>query len=160
MASGGVPVDADRKEAYYIRLHLLIVKEGTAILKARFDSLVPPNNLHMKLQERKVLNTMNYGKNNNLISRSQYNLLYPPGRPPSSGNFDVSLLVYLLRYICGLKSKSNWWSITDNSKIADTVHDEEADIVRIRNLRNQIEHKQVPSLEQEEFDTMWDLAEQ
>ncbi|XP_053374804.1 uncharacterized protein LOC128547103 [Mercenaria mercenaria] len=155
--AGGSPVDPDKKEAYYLRLHLLIVKEGTAILKARFDHSVPPQQLYAKLQQ--CMKTFNHAKKNNLLSKTQISNLFPQYRPPSSDTFDVSLLVYLLRNICGLQSKSKWWSVNDNSKIPDKVLDEEADIVRLRNLRLQIQHKQGASLEQEEFETMWDLAE-
>ncbi|XP_053389219.1 uncharacterized protein LOC128545970 [Mercenaria mercenaria] len=105
------------------------------------------------------MKTFNYAKKNNLLSKTQLNNLFPPYNPPSSDTFDVSLLVYLLRNICGLKSKSNWWSENDNSKIPDKMVDEEADIARLKNLRNEMQHKQVASLEQVEFETMWDLAE-
>lgn len=138
MASGGATTDPDRKEAYFLRFDLLIVKEGTAILRARFDHSVPPQTLHQKLNDPDVLKTIKHGLINNFISKSQYNLLYPQGGPPSSEEFDVSLLVYLLRNICGMKTKSKWWHENDNSKIPDTVTDEEADIARIKNMRNQV----------------------
>ncbi|XP_053376440.1 uncharacterized protein LOC123533907 [Mercenaria mercenaria] len=154
---GGAPVDPEKKEAYYLRLHLLIVKEGTAILKARFDHSVPPQQLHVKLQQ--CMKTFNYAKKNNLLSKTQISNLFPQYHPPSSDTFDVSLLVYLLRNICGLQSKSKWWSENDNSKIPDKMVDEEADIVRLRNMRNQMQHKQVASLEQGEFETSGILGE-
>ncbi|XP_053375348.1 uncharacterized protein LOC128547261 [Mercenaria mercenaria] len=154
-AASGAPVDPEQKEAYYLRLHLLIVKEGTAILKTRFDHSVPPPQLHAKLQQ--CTKTFNHAKKNSLLSKTQLSNLFPQYRPPSSDTFDISLLVYLLRNICGLKSK--WWSEDDNSKIPDKVVEEVADIARLRNLRNQMQHKQVASLEQVEFETMWDLVE-
>ncbi|XP_060560496.1 uncharacterized protein LOC132720386 [Ruditapes philippinarum] len=154
-----VPVDLEKKEAYYLRMHLLIVKEVTTLLRTRFDLAVPPHQLHATLQNSNNMTTLKYTKKNNLINKTQWGLLFPQYHQPSSDTFDVTLLACLLRNICGLKSKSRWWSETVNSNIPDNVVTEEADIARLRNLRNYMLHKQVASLEQSEFGDMWDLAE-
>jgi hypothetical protein len=130
----GVHVDLEKKEAYYLRMHFLIEKEVTALLRARFDLAVPPHQLHAKI--KKYMNTLNYAKNKNLLNKTQWDLLFPQYHPPSSGTFDVSLLAYLLRNIC--KLNSNWWNETDNNKIPDSEVTIEADIVRLRNLRNNV----------------------
>jgi hypothetical protein len=133
-APAGEPVDLEKKEAYYVQMYLLIVKEVTALLRARFDLAVPPHDLHKTLQNS--IKILNYAKNKNFINKTQWRLLFPQNQAPSSDTFDVTLLVYLLRNICGLKSK--WWNETDNSKIPDFVVTEEADIARLRNLRNDV----------------------
>jgi hypothetical protein len=133
-APAGVSVDLEKKEAYYLRMHLLIVNEATALLRTRFDLAVPPNQLHRTLQNS--MKTLNYAKTQNHLNKTQLGFLFPQNKPPSSDTFDVTLLVYLLRNICRLKSK--WWVQSDNSKIPDIVVTMEADIVRLRNLRNDV----------------------
>jgi hypothetical protein len=135
-APAGVPVDLEKKEAYYLRMHLLIAKEVTNLLRARFDLIVPPHQLHTTIQNS--MNTLYHGKNKNILNKTQWGLLFPQYNRPSSDTFDFTLLAYLLRNICGLKSKSKWWGETDNRKIPDNEVTEEADIARLRNLRNYV----------------------
>ncbi|XP_060591245.1 uncharacterized protein LOC132746185 [Ruditapes philippinarum] len=153
-APAGVSFDLEKKEAYYLRMHLLIVNEATALLRTRFDLAVPSNQLHRTLQNS--MKTLLYAKDK-YLNKTQWDFLFPKNKPPSSDTFDVTLLVYLLRNICRLKSK--WWVESDNSKIPDIVVTMDADIVRLRNLRNDLLHKPVASLEPAEFEDMWDLAE-
>lgn len=136
MASVGNQVDDERKEAYYLRLHLLVVKYGTKILRGRFDHAIPPATLHQQLQN--CIGKINFAKTKGWISQSQHQKLYPGKGPPTSEEFDISLLCYLLRNICSLDSKSQWWKQVDNSKIPETEQSEEADIQRIRNMRNYV----------------------
>jgi hypothetical protein len=135
-ASEGVPVDLEKKTAYFLRMHLLIVKEVTNLLRARFDMAVPRHKLHATL--KKFMKTLNHAKKNNLLTTMQWGLLFSKYHQPSSDTFDVILLAYLLRNICGLKSKSKWWGEPDNRKIPENVVTVEADIARLMNLRNDV----------------------
>ncbi|XP_053405920.1 uncharacterized protein LOC128559037 [Mercenaria mercenaria] len=157
MASGGGAIDQETKEAYYLRLHFLLVQEGTSILKAIFDQCVPPSQLQATLQKYSARKQK--AKKGNSIVRTNYDLLYPKQNQPNSNTFDISLFFYLLRNISSLNTASQWWNEKENSNIPDTVVDVEADIVRIKNVRNKMQHKTIASLEQSEFLSMWILLE-
>ncbi|XP_045157015.2 coiled-coil domain-containing protein 1-like [Mercenaria mercenaria] len=157
MASVASPTVDKENEQNYIRLNLLVVKLSSFVLKARFDHTVPPAQLHHQLN--KFIGTINYGKNKKIINQKQYDLLFPQNAPPTSDKFDITLLVYLLKHICGLDGKCKWWKEKDNSKIPDTVVEEIADIVRIRNIRNEIQHLQKASIDQKDFEEKWDINE-
>ncbi|KAL4223530.1 hypothetical protein ACF0H5_017001 [Mactra antiquata] len=146
------------KEAYFLRLNLLMVKKSTYVLRCKFDDIIPPNQLHTKLNDWKTMKTINFGVSHGFINKGQRAKLLPTHRPPKSEDFDISLLFYLLRNICNLDTKSKWWNCDDNSNIPKNNIEVVADIVRIRNIRNKLYHSAVASLEKEEFETEWDLA--
>jgi hypothetical protein len=131
-------IDDKQKEQNYVRLNLVVVKLSTRVLKARFDLTVSPGpQLHQEIN--KFTKKINNGRSKKLISQKQYDLLFPKSGPPSSEKFDITLLVYLLKHICGLDGKCKWWAEKDNKNIPETEVGEIADIVRIRNVRNEVE---------------------
>ena len=103
MASSAAPAFRSTKETTnYARLCRLLVDVGSHVLRETFDKKRPPGNLdtvlssppvHAVLQslKRKVLNPLQWGK------------LYPAIKSSvSSQHFDITLLMVLLRNICGL----------------------------------------------------------
>ncbi|XP_052797531.1 uncharacterized protein LOC128229758 [Mya arenaria] len=155
MAAAVTPesVDGTQNEQYYLRLHLLLMKAGE-VLREKFDSIVNPNNLLNELRNHKrVIDKL---QKDGVISRDQYRLLNPN---PDSQRFDVSLLIVLLRNICNLQPNNPIWKENDNNKITDTMPPVIANIVRIRNLRNKMQHKDIAYLEQKEFQKNWSLLE-
>lgn len=78
---------------------------------------------------------------------------------PTSDDFDISRLAELIKEFCRFKKKSNWWKEKENNNIPESVTDAVADVVRIRNMRNQMQHMSVTYLEQVEFDSLWNLLE-
>lgn len=132
-------IDDKKKEQNYVRLNLMIVKLSTLVLKARFDHFIPPGpKLHQELNNS--MKTIKYGRSKNYITQKQYDLLFPQTAPPNSDKFDITLLVYLLKHICGLDQKCKWWKEKDNNNIPETEVGEIADIVRIRNVRNEVHY--------------------
>jgi hypothetical protein len=128
-----------QKEQNYVRLNLMVVKLSTLVLKARFDLTVPPGpQLHQEIN--KFTKKINNGRSKKLINQKQYDLLFPKTGPPSSERFDITLLVYLLKHICRLDGKCKWWAEKDNKNIPETEVGEVADIVRIRNVRNEVKY--------------------
>ncbi|KAL4223955.1 hypothetical protein ACF0H5_017414 [Mactra antiquata] len=153
----GMVIDLDKSEAYYLRLYLLLTKHGKGILKSFFDVKVP--DFRRALQANKpYLNKLKLNRN---LPNRYYDILYPTsGNCPNPDDFDITLLVALLRHISGLKRKSRWWDETDNTLIPNNVTDDEADIVRIRNIRNSLSHVKNPELELADFQAKWDEAEE
>ncbi|WAR03965.1 hypothetical protein MAR_010523, partial [Mya arenaria] len=153
MSGAGTPgsVDGTQNEQYYLRLHLLLMKAGD-VLRTMFDSIITPANLLLELRNHKrVIDKL---KKDGILSNDQYILLNPN---PASKRFDVSLLIVLLRNICNLQPNNPFWKEKDNNKITDTMPPVIANIVRIRNLRNKMQHKHVAYLDQKEFEDNWRL---
>ncbi|XP_052818541.1 uncharacterized protein LOC128244587 [Mya arenaria] len=156
MATAVTPKSVDettQNEQHYLRLHLLVMKAGD-VLRAKFDSIVHPNNLLNELRNYK--RAIDKLQKDGIISKHQHCLL---NSNPDSKKFDVSLLIVLLRHICNLHPKHPIWKESDNNKIFNNMHPDIANIVRIRNLRNKMQHKYVAYLDKKEFDGNWSLLE-
>ena len=138
----------------YARLCRLLVDVGCTVLRDTFDSKYPPANLHVllssplvppKLQpiKGKVLNSLPWGK------------LFPAvASTVSSANFDVTLLMVLLRNICGLSppvSTGSWDKLPP-----DSDNSTEANIARIKWYRNEVYgHATKASVDDPTFNELW-----
>ena len=127
--------DDDLKEAYFLRFNLLVTKFGAECLRKVFDREIPPGDLQQQLQNN--ASKINQLNKKSVINKSQQRLLRLP--TTLSTHFDITLLVILLRNITNLRAPRNppkLWEEVDNSLI--TGFDEVSDIIRIRNLRNEV----------------------
>ena len=115
------------------KLSRLIIDGGRLALQKLFDSIPPPDTLQMffnkhyltlqGLQRRRILNT------------KQWELLFPPpGPPPNSSNFDITLLFVLLRNVCGLCPPATGW----DNKPLEADKSREANLARIKWFRNEL----------------------
>jgi len=118
-----------QNEKNFLLLHRLVLY-STRVLRAKFDSFIPPGTaLGTWLPSDKDLKKAK-------LSEKQIRLMK---KYSSSEKFDVSMLISLLRHFClKANTKHPLWDETDNSKIPPAVCDDIANIVRIRNLRNQV----------------------
>ena len=118
-----------QNERNFLLLYRLVV-ESTRVLKAKFDSFIPPGTaLGTWLPGDKDLKKAK-------LSEKQIRLMK---KYSSSEKFDVSMLISLLRHFCLKADKNNpLWDETFNIKIPTSLCDDIANIVRIRNLRNQV----------------------
>ena len=153
MASGTAPSFHSTKETTnYARLCRLLVDVGSHVLRETFDKKRPPGNLdtvlssppvHAVLQalKKKVLNPLQWGK------------LYPAIKTSvSSQHFDITLLMVLLRNICGLVTPAAGWDKLPPA--ADTAI--AADIVRIKCYRNTVYgHASEASVDDATFNQYW-----
>ena len=153
MASAATPSFHSTKETTnYARLCRLLVDVGSHVLRETFDKKRPPGNLdtvlssppvHAVLQalKKKVLNPLQWGK------------LYPAIKSSvSSQNFDITLLMVLLRNICGLVPPATGWDKLP--LVADTTL--VADIVRIKCYRNTVYgHVSEASVDDTTFNQYW-----
>ena len=153
MASAAAPSFHSTKETTnYARLCRLLVDVGSHVLRETFDKKRPPGNLdtvllsppvHAVLHalKKKVLNPLQWGK------------LYPAIKSSvSSKNFDITLLMVLLRNICGLVPPATGWDKLPPA--ADTTL--EADIVRIKCYRNTVYgHASEASVDDAKFNQYW-----
>ncbi|CAH3014138.1 unnamed protein product [Porites evermanni] len=117
----------------YARLCRLLVELGTRALKDTFDSIHRPATLHAVLAGNKTL-----------FPTNSFSV--------SSSSFDITLLMVLLRNICGLVAPATGWdalpTATDSSR--------EANIVRIKFFRNTLyAHARHASVDDTTFNSQW-----
>ena len=69
---------------------------------------------------------------------------------PSSNNFDITLMVFLLRHLTNIQIQDQTPLMTNNS--------EAAALSRIKIYRNEIAHSFTGCLSKERFDSIWEIV--
>ena len=167
MASAPTLGTSSKETTNYARLCRLLVDGGTKALRYTFDKFHSPANLFNVLKagspEHSTLQSIRRKK---IINATQWGKLYPS--PPSSvtsEDFDITLLMVLLRNICGLTapattaaataapgSTHSWDSLPPAS---DTTI--EANIVRVKYYRNWVYgHAKQASVDDPTFNSLWE----
>ena len=102
-----------------------LLSGGTSLLREIFDSICPPSNLPTILSNPATKNKLKDAK----LTMPQWHCLCPsPGVYGKSADFDVTLLVRLLRTICNLTPPTTGWDALS----ATEDHSSTADIARIK----------------------------
>ena len=132
-----------------------LVDVGCMVLRDVFDSIHPPANLYVILSSPSVDPTLQSLRDRHVLSSLQWEKLFPVfALNVSSANFDVSLLMILLRSICGLSpptSTGNWDKLPPDSD--DST---EANLVRIKCYRNEVYvYASEASLDDPTFNELW-----
>ena len=142
-----------KETSNYANLCRLLVEVGSIVLRKVFDRICPPENLHAVLT-----NPLNHAKLQTLrkkrvLSTSQWGKLYPAVKSSvSSGNFDSSLLLLLLRNFFGLTLPAS--GCNNLPPQSDTSL--EADITRIKFLRDRVfSHAANASVDDPTFSLYW-----
>ena len=154
MASAAAPsFHATEKTANYARLCRLLVDVSSHILRETFDKKRPPGNLEKVLSTSKIRDELQELRKRKVLNPSQWGKLYPAIKSSvSSRDFDITLLVVLLRNICGLVCPATGWDTVPPT--TDTTL--EADIVRIKCYRNTVYgHASQASVDDATFNQYW-----
>ncbi|XP_046857869.1 uncharacterized protein LOC124451292 [Xenia sp. Carnegie-2017] len=142
-------------EANGSRLSKIMINKGTQALKTtlQFSFNFRSSSLINELKDLSTMNKLTLLKNKRVISKEQWELLYPSnGSSPDIENFDISLLTVLLRNICGLTAPSGGWDNLPSS--SDTSIS--ANIARIKFYRNKVYgHITTTSVDDSEFEHLW-----
>ena len=131
------------------RLRSLIIDVGTDTMRNYFDSKCPPETLTDVLYA-------NYDTLRRNIKRHEMEKLFPPtgvlpAMPSTSKDYDITLLFSLLRNVCGLiPPASTGW----NGPLPDDTS-EAADLIRIKNYRNELSHIASTKVSDKDFLTYW-----
>ena len=133
MASAAPTASSIKETTNYARLCRLLVDIGTQALRGVFDGFHPPANLHAVLAANKAILQSLRGRK--IINPMQWGKLFPAiPTSVSSRDFDTTLLMVLLRNLCGLTPPLTGWdalpAVTDLSR--------EADIARVKYYRNTV----------------------
>ncbi|KAL9984413.1 hypothetical protein ACROYT_G006701 [Oculina patagonica] len=133
MASAAPTASSTKETTNYARLCRLLVDVGTQALRETFDAVHAPANLHTVLAENKT--TLQPLRTRKIINPTQWGKLFPAiPTSVSTAHFDTTLLMVLLRNICGLPPPVTGWdtlpAVTDMSR--------EADIALVKYFRNTV----------------------
>ena len=155
MASGPAAFASTQENTNYARLCRLLVDVGCTVLRDTFNSIHPPANLHGVFLSPTVFPTLQSLRKNRVLNSLQWEKLFPADASSvSSANFDVTLLMVLLRNICGLSppvSTCSWDKLPP-----DSDNSTEANVVRIKGYRNDVYgHATKASVDDTTFNVLW-----
>ena len=161
MASASVNTHASTKQTTnYARLCRLLVDVGSQALRDIFDKIHPPTRLHDMLSSHHVRHSLEmlYKGKHNILTSTQWGKLYPScPSPVSSQNFDITLLMVLLRNFSGFKPPATGWNMPPPATNTST----EADIIRLRVFRDEIyDHARKAYVEDHAFNEYWQDIQQ
>ena len=153
MASAAPTFHSTKETTNYARLCRLLVDVGTHVLRETFDRKRPKGNLDTVLSTAPTHAILQKLRTKRVLNPTQWGKLYPAIKSSvSSTNFDITLLMVLLRNICGLVPPSTGW----DSLPAATDLTPEADIVRIKCYRNTVySHASEASVDDAAFSQYW-----
>ncbi|XP_020624132.1 E3 ubiquitin-protein ligase DZIP3-like [Orbicella faveolata] len=151
MASASPTASSNKETTNYARLCRLLVDVGTQALRDTLDAIHAPANLHAVLAANKP--TLQGLRSRKIINSTQWGRLFPViPSSVSSKTFDTTLLMVLLRNVCGLPSPMTGWDTLP----AATDMTREADIARIKYLRNTVyAHAEQASVDDTTFNAYW-----
>ena len=151
MASATPTASSNKETTNYARLCRLLVDVGTQALRDTLDAIHTPTNLHAVLAANK--STLQGLRSKKIINATQWGRLFPViPSSVSSKTFDTTLLMVLLRNVCGLSSPITGWDTLP----AATDMSREADITRVKYLRNTVyAHAEQASVDDKTFNVYW-----
>ena len=150
--AGAVPTASSTRETTnYARLCRLLVEVGTQALRDTFNTIHAPANLHIVLAGNKA--TLQPLRARKVINPTQWGKLFPAiSSSVSSASFDITLLMVLLRNLCGLGAPVTGWDALPAATDASL----EADIARIKYFRNTVyAHAEHASVDDVTFNRYW-----
>ena len=151
MASATPATPSTRETTNYARLCRVLVDVGTCALRDCFDSICTPPTLHTVLVAHQP--TLQSLRSKRIINPTQWGSLFPAiPASVSSSHFDITLLMILLRNICGLAPPLTGWDALPEA----TDVSREADIARVKYFRNTVYgHAEQAFVDDVTFDTYW-----
>jgi len=150
--AGAVPTASSTKETTnYSRLCRLLVDVGTQALRDTFNNIHSPANLEAVLRRNKAM--LQLLRARKIINPTQLGKLFPVNPSSvSSTSFDITLLMVLLRNVCGLAAPETGW----DARPAATDMRLEADIARVKYFRNTVvAHAEQASVDDATFNRYW-----
>jgi len=153
MAFAAPTFHSTKETANYGRLCRLLVDVGAHVLRETFDHKRPTGSLDTVLSTPPTHAILQTLRKKRVLNPTQWGKLYPAIKSSvSSTNFDITLLMVLLRNVCGLVPPATGW----DSLPAATDLSPEADIVRIKYYRNTVYgHASEASVDEATFSQYW-----
>ena len=109
MAFAAPAFHSTKETTNYARLCRLLVGVGANVLRETFDKKRPTGSLDTVLSTPPTHAILQTLRTKRVLNPTQWGKLYPAiTSSVSSANFDITLLMVLLRNICGLVPPSYW----------------------------------------------------
>ena len=138
-----------QKSSNFCKLICLLVDIGGEALRDVLLKEIPQNKLAVTIKRNYTL--LSNLKRKKVLSEPQYKLLQEPQPDPSK--FDISLLVALLRNICPkIEASTPDWKVEEPDVSDNSIG---AEILRLKNIRNSIQHKSSTLMPKATFTPLW-----
>ena len=153
MAAASPTFPTSRETTNYARLCVLLVDVGSQVLRETFDRIRPRGRLDTVLGTPPTSDTLKSLLKRKVVNPSQWGILYPAIKSSvSSEKFDITLLMVLLRNICGLTPPAAGWDALPSP----TDVNYEDDLARIKYYRNTVSgHAAQASVDDANFNNYW-----
>ncbi|XP_063447960.1 E3 ubiquitin-protein ligase DZIP3-like [Mytilus trossulus] len=138
-----------REGENFHRILQLIFGVVDEAVRTMFDKLFSPISLYQTLQAKKK--DLEYLEYKRILSKPQMKVLYPISGSPSSKNFDITLMMCLLKNLKQIPPQSLNMTVEPPSSDKSVG----ADLVRLRLHRNTIGHLVGSTIKTHAFMTMW-----
>ncbi|XP_062615024.1 uncharacterized protein LOC134276729 isoform X5 [Saccostrea cucullata] len=137
------------EETNFLRFVNLVLKRAPKALRVHFDTVHPPSNLVSDLVTQKT--TLSNLKSRKIINQVQWDTLFGVNNP-SSKDFDVTLLICLLRNMspCTLAPPGGFDCLPNQQDVSVG-----ADLARIKFYRNTVAHSADARMATNEFNSSW-----
>ena len=153
MAAALPTFPTSRETTNYARLCVLLVDVSSQVLRGTFDRIRPPGRLDTVLGTPPTSDTLKSLLKRKVLNPSQWSILYPAIKSSvSSEKFDITLLMVLLRNICGLTPPAAGWDALPSPTDVNC----EDDLARIKYYRNTVYgHAAQASVDDANFNDYW-----
>ena len=153
MAAALPTFPTSRETTNYARLCVLLVDVSSQVLRGTFDRIRPPGRLDTVLGTPPTSDTLKSLLKRKVLNPSQWSILYPAIKSSvSSEKFDITLLMVLLRNICGLTPPAAGWDALPSPSDLNC----EDDLARIKYYRNTVYgHAAQASVDDANFNDYW-----
>lgn len=144
--TGTLPTD----EVNFLRIVHLLFRVACPVLKMKLNDEIKPNELRKTLDENRLKMETQYRKNETIINDYQWGLLYNSvkGDQVKSDDFDIRLIMYLLRTLVNIKIGNVYPDPSDKSY--------NAALSRIKYIRNELTRRFAADLSEDKFNQYWD----
>ena len=153
MAAASPTFPTSRETTNYARLCVLLVDVSSQVLRGTFDRIRPRGRLDTVLGTPPTSDTLKSLLKIKVLNPSQWSILYPAIKSSvSSEKFDITLLMVLLRNICGLTPPAAGWDALPSPTDVNC----EDDLARIKYYRNTVYgHAAQASVDDANFNDYW-----
>ena len=153
MAAASPTFPTSRETTNYARLCVLLVDVSSQVLRGTFDRIRPRGRLDTVLGTPPTSDTLKSLLKRKVLNPSQWSILYPAIKSSvSSEKFDITLLLVLLRNICGLTPPAAGWDALPSPTDVNC----EDDLARIKYYRNTVYgHAAQASVDDANFNDYW-----
>lgn len=153
MAAASPTFPTSRETTNYARLCVLLVDVSSQVLRGTFDRIRPRGRLDTVLGTPPTSDTLKSLLKKKVLNPSQWSILYPAIKSSvSSEKFDITLLMVLLRNICGLTPPAAGWDALPSPTDVNC----EDDLARIKYYRNTVYgHAAQASVDDVNFNDYW-----